>query len=404
MNAIKAQKEDTKGRQLSNDGVYNVLVVDDEPDLKPLVLQRMRQEIRNRQYTFQFAANGIEALDILKEDRTIHIVLADINMPKMDGITLLQQIPMVNHRIRSVVVSAYGDIRNIRKAMNAGAFDFITKPIDFLDLKSTLERTISHIEMWRDIGSRDVLSSIDNNIGIASRMQMAVLPRRFPQGSGYKLAGTMEPLEGVGGDFYDVFVLEDGLLGLAIADISDCGVRAAIFMMTSRSLFKGAAIGARTPRAVLQEVNRRLAENNEEGMFVTIFYCIFDPFSGRVVYSNAGHCNPLLIRAGGSHEFLTSRGGGALGMADIVEFEDQKIMLNSGDHLILYTDGVTMTQNEAGEVLGEEGLVNIARDVVSGASATPDEDIIDAVKGFSGASGPPDDITCLVLRFDNTMS
>jgi len=380
---------------------YNILVVDDEPDLRPLMLQRMRREIRNRQYTFQFASNGLEALEILKEDKKIHIVLADINMPKMDGIALLQQIPMVNHKVRSVVVSAYGDIRNIRKAMNAGAFDFVTKPIDFMDLKATLERTIYHIEMWKEIGAKDILSSIDTSTGIASRMQMAVLPRRFPKGRNYKLAGTMEPVEKVGGDFYDVVVLDDGLLGLAIADISDSGVRAAIFMMTSRSLFKGAAIGAREPSDVLQEVNKRLVQNNDEGMFVTIFYCIFDPFLGRIDYSNAGHCNPLLVHADGSYEFLTSRGGGALGMADIVEFEDQKVMLNPGDHLILYTDGIIMTENPAGEILGEEGLVKVARDVIAAGSETPDEDIVAATQEFSGDKGPIDDSTCLVLRYDN---
>ncbi len=382
-------------------GTYNILVVDDEPDLQPLFLQRMRREIRNGQYTFQFALNGLEALEILKEDKSIHIVLADINMPKMDGIALLQQVPMVNHRVRSVVVSAYGDMRNIRKAMNAGAFDFITKPIDFMDLKATLERTIYHIEMWREIGVTDILSSIDTSTGIASRMQMAVLPRHIPRGLNYKLAGTMEPVEGVGGDFYDVVVLDNGLLGLAIADISDSGVRAAIFMMTSRSLFKGAAIGAREPSDVLQEVNKRLAANNDEGMFVTIFYCIFDPFSGRVDYSNAGHCNPLVIHADGSHEFLPSKGGGALGMADILEFEDQKVMLHAGDHLILYTDGIITAENPAGAVLGEEGLVRVVRDVLATESKTPDEDIVAATLAFTGARGQNDDITCLVLRYDN---
>ena len=114
---------------------YKILVVDDEPDLEPLMLQRMRRNIRRGQYTFVFARNGVQALDRLHEEDDIDMVVSDINMPEMDGLTLLQQIPKVDPNIRSIIVSAYGDMENIRTAMNRGAFDFVTKPIDFRDLR-----------------------------------------------------------------------------------------------------------------------------------------------------------------------------------------------------------------------------------------------------------------------------
>ncbi len=114
---------------------YKILVVDDEPDLERLMLQRMRRDIRAGLYKFVFAHNGVEALDLLKEQSDIDLVLSDINMPKMDGLTLIEQIPKVQPDIRSVIISAYGDMKNIRTAMNRGAFDFVTKPIDFDDLK-----------------------------------------------------------------------------------------------------------------------------------------------------------------------------------------------------------------------------------------------------------------------------
>ena len=120
---------------------YLILVVDDEADLEVLMQQRMRRSIRDGQYAFVFASNGLEALDRLREEN-IDIVLSDINMPEMDGLTLLQQIPMVDPDVRSVIVTAYGDIDNIRTAMNRGAFDFITKPIDFEDLRATIERAL----------------------------------------------------------------------------------------------------------------------------------------------------------------------------------------------------------------------------------------------------------------------
>ena len=135
---------------------YKILVVDDEPDLEPLVMQRMRRQIRSGQYHFTFAHNGVEALERLNEDDEIVIVLSDINMPKMDGLALLEQIPSVNPNIRSVIISAYGDMKNIRTAMNRGAFDFVTKPVDFDDLKLTIDRTLQHLLQWREaLAARD---------------------------------------------------------------------------------------------------------------------------------------------------------------------------------------------------------------------------------------------------------
>jgi YesN/AraC family two-component response regulator len=133
-------------------------MVDDEPDLKPLVTQRMRHRIQSGDYCFVFANNGVDALDQLQDDQDIDIVVSDINMPEMDGLTLLEQIPKVDPSVRAVILSAFGDMKNIRTAMRRGAFDFITKPIDFNDLEETIERTRHHLDAWRTaLSSRDAL-------------------------------------------------------------------------------------------------------------------------------------------------------------------------------------------------------------------------------------------------------
>ena len=110
---------------------HQILIVDDEPDLEPLILRRMRCKIRSGQYSFLFAQNGVQALEVLNEHPHIDIVISDINMPEMDGLTLLEQIRKVDPNIRAIIVSAYGDMKNIRTAMRRGAVDFITKPINF---------------------------------------------------------------------------------------------------------------------------------------------------------------------------------------------------------------------------------------------------------------------------------
>ena len=124
-----------------------ILVVDDEEDLKILIKQRFRQKIRQNEYDFIFAENGRHALEQLVEHKDVDLILSDINMPEMDGLTLLSKLKEQNSLLKSVMVSAYGDMDNIRTAMNRGAFDFITKPIDFKDLEITIEKTIAHVAM-----------------------------------------------------------------------------------------------------------------------------------------------------------------------------------------------------------------------------------------------------------------
>ena len=128
---------------------HRLLIVGDEPDLEPLILRRMRRKIRSGQYSFLFAQNGVQALEVLTEHPDIDIVISDINMPEMDGLTLLEQIRKVDPNIRAIIVSAYGDMGNIRTAMRRGAVDFITKPIEFDDFEETIERTVVQLKEWK---------------------------------------------------------------------------------------------------------------------------------------------------------------------------------------------------------------------------------------------------------------
>ncbi|HWN87538.1 MAG TPA: adenylate/guanylate cyclase domain-containing protein [Chitinophagaceae bacterium] len=127
-----------------------ILVVDDETDLEVLIKQKFRQKIREHKYEFLFAINGKHALEQLELNTDVDVVLSDINMPEMDGLTLLSKINEQNTLLKAVIVSAYGDMENIRTAMNRGAFDFVTKPVNFEDLELTMEKTISHVQQMRE--------------------------------------------------------------------------------------------------------------------------------------------------------------------------------------------------------------------------------------------------------------
>lgn len=146
-----------------------ILVVDDEPDLEVLIKQKFRKQIREKEYEFYFAENGKEALTRIVENPEVDIVLSDINMPEMDGLTLLSKLSESSPLIKSVIVSAYGDMENIRTAMNRGAFDFITKPINFEDLTLTMEKTLKHArhikETLQAIKENNILKMyVDENV------------------------------------------------------------------------------------------------------------------------------------------------------------------------------------------------------------------------------------------------
>ena len=126
--------------------MVKILVVDDEPDLEVLIKQKFRKKIREQDYEFVFADNGVRALEKLEEHPDVDVVLSDINMPEMDGLTLLSKLNEQYSLLKSIIISAYGDMDNIRTAMNCGAFDFITKPVNFSDLELTMEKTIKHVE------------------------------------------------------------------------------------------------------------------------------------------------------------------------------------------------------------------------------------------------------------------
>lgn len=140
--------------------MVKILVADDELDLETLIKQKFRRQIRDNKYQFVFALNGNDALEKVKENPDIAIVLSDINMPELDGLSLLSKLAENNPLIKTVMVSAYGDMENIRTAMNRGAFDFICKPVNFQDLEVTIEKTLHHV-----LQLKETLQAIkENNI------------------------------------------------------------------------------------------------------------------------------------------------------------------------------------------------------------------------------------------------
>ena len=378
---------------------YNVLVVDDEEDIPNIFRQHLRRDVRRGRYALHFAGSGVQALECLREHPDMDLVVTDINMPEMDGLTLLERIAESGSDLRTVVMSAYGDMRNIRASMNRGAFDFVVKPVDFEDMRVTIERSLENLVAWRDaVSSRERLASLNRDLEIAWRIQDSVLPRRFPCYTGYELHGVLEPARTVSGDFYDVVRLDGDRLGLVVADVSGKGVPAAMLMMSARTLVRGLAIATGDPGEVLSEVNEVLSDGNPLLTFVTMVFAIFDPSDGSVTFGNAGHDRPLLVGPGGVCEDLGAGGELVLGLEPGQRYSVCRVELEPGQGFCIFTDGVTEAQNAEGAMFGRDRLREVLQEAgTDGAGANRMvSHVVEAVRDFSGGV-PDDDVTCLVV-------
>lgn len=381
-----------------------MLIVDDEPDIEPLIRQKFRKQIKENAYDFLFAQNGVDALARIESHPDIEVILSDINMPEMDGLTLLSRIEAMNNpALKAVIISAYGDMENIRTAMNRGAFDFVTKPIDFNDLEITIDKTIRQLSLIRHaMKEHDELISVQRDLSTAARIQQTILPRTFPAFPGrteFDIYASMVPARDVGGDFYDFFLLDHKRLGFVIGDVSGKGMPAAIFMALSRTLLKGVANQTPDPGECLRQVNNLLIPESDAAMFVTIFYGILDTSTGMVTYSNGGHNPPYLIRKGGPALPLDRAGGPLVGKFPDLPYDTGAIQLQPGDTLYLYTDGVTEAMDGEKNQFEEPRLVEF----LNSADGVPLEQIIAnahaRLRTFTGSVPQSDDITMLALRF-----
>lgn len=386
--------------------MYSILIVDDEPDVRVLMEQKFRRQLRDAKFTLQFAGDGVEALEVLSGNDNIAMVLTDINMPRMDGLTLLDEIQKLkDSHLKTVVVSAYGDIANIRTAMNRGAFDFVTKPIDFGDLEMTIQKTLDEIHRLREaLQAKSQLSSLQYDLSTAARIQQKIIPKTFPPFPDKKqieIYASMDAAKDVGGDFYDYFFIDNERLAFLIGDVSGKGVPAAIYMAICRTMLRAVASQVADPGECLRRVNKMLIPDSDITTFVTVFYGVLNIRTGSVKYCNGGHDLPLILRADGSVETLEDTQGLLLGKFEPIDFETERVNLNKGDILVLTTDGVAEAMNAKEDFYTTEKLEETLKEIGGGKNPKEvTEDIIASVKGFVNGHEQSDDITMLLVQYN----
>jgi serine phosphatase RsbU (regulator of sigma subunit) len=243
---------------------------------------------------------------------------------------------------------------------------------------------------------------MEKELQLAREIQQSILPDEFPALPGFDCAARSQPARQVGGDFYDVIQLDEQQVALVMADVSDKGMPAALFMALARSLIRAEARRSSDPKQVLENVHQLLMEMNRAGQFVTIFYGVLDLANGTLNYVRAGHDEPLYYcPSNGDCQYLES-GGMLLGLLDPVRLEEMGVKMRPDDLLVLYTDGITDAQSPAGDFFGRERLQQAVCDANHQSAQTLCDFIFARVEEFQADAPQFDDAALLVVHLDSS--
>lgn len=381
-----------------------ILVVDDNDDN----LYTLKLHLDLEGYTdIETARDGEEAIARLKAS-AFDLVLLDVMMPNVDGFEVLRWL-RDQARLRDlpvIMISALTEMNSVARCIELGAIDYLFKPFNPVLLKARLGATLEKKRLRDEIDAH--LARLQEELDSARRLQMAMVPQSFPPPSPdfpIDLCASMEPAREVGGDLYDFFLTQDGMLCFLVGDVSGKGMAAALFMARTKSLIRIATDLMRprqgssaTPAEIIARVNRELCENNGDMMFVTLFFAMLRPATGELEFCNAGHNVPYRLNGQG----LAAVEGGKgiiLGVRPDAVYATGRTALAPGESIYVFTDGVTEAANAEGELFAEARLEAV---LGAGAGCSSAAEMVksvgEAVRGFVGTALPSDDITMLAVR------
>ena len=243
---------------------------------------------------------------------------------------------------------------------------------------------------------------IGTELNVAKRIQEGMLPNifpPFPERSEFDLFAAMIPAKEVGGDFYDFFMVDDTHIALVMADVSGKGVPAALFMAISKVLLKTSVQAGRSPAETLERVNNQLLEGNDTGLFVTVWLAVIDITTGQGVAANAGHEHPVVKKANGEFEVVKYKHSPAVSTIEDMKYREHEFVLEPGDCVFVYTDGVTETTNENMELMGEDRMVEALNRHKDAGTAEILSKVKEELDSFAGNAPQFDDITMMIFEY-----
>ena len=365
------------------------LIADDQPD----VLEALHLLLKREGYQIETVNSPKAVLERL-HSREYDVLLMDLNYALdtssgQEGLDLLARVQKLDNTLPVVVMTAWGSIPLAVEAMRRGACDFVEKPWDNSQLLSTLRAQIES-RTGRRLGAARASGEIEE----ASVTQRGLLPREIPQFPGYDISAAWRPAGAVSGDYLDVLKLNPNNLALCVADVIGKGVPAALLMSNVQAAVHALA-GEMLPTGELCErINRIVAGNLGSGKFITFFYGVLDGAARRFSYTNAGHCEPILVRQNGEC-VRVNHGGVVLGVFPDWSYHQEHVDLVPGDRLALFTDGITEISNAQGEEFGEERLMEVLKTHRDLNAEAMQQRVMAAISEFSGGNFQ-DDATLII--------
>ena len=275
-------------------------------------------------------------------------------------------------------------------------FEYREKKVEIISgIARNLSMSIQNEKLKNEMINRERISQ---EFQLAQEIQRTFLPEVLPIIPGWEINARWRPALQVGGDFYDAFMLDENRVGLVIADVSDKGMPAALYMTVARTLIHSEALEGDLPSAALMRVNRSLLLNSQQGLFVTCLYAILNIKSGEMTYANAGHNCPVWLRKSRRDVVWLEKGGMPLGVSEQLELCDQQLQMKESDHLVFYTDGVTEARSVDGTLFGEERLFNILNLFRNRPSSSLIGSIDQRIMDFRGGAPVSDDLTLMVVH------
>ncbi len=254
------------------------------------------------------------------------------------------------------------------------------------------------IRVAEQIHKVEQLSKLEHELSLASEIQKSMLPRSIPDFEGYEFSARMVPAKFVGGDFFDFIPLGEDSMGIAVGDVADKGIPAALFMAMVRSLLRAEAHPGRSPRKVLQSVSHHLMDMNDKEMFVTILFGILNRASHQFHYARAGHEAPLFFDGRGSIKRMPMANGQALGVFAEVTLDEQAVVFSKGSMLLIYTDGIPDATNQQNVSFGLDGVVRTVGGLNGASAQAICDGLIRAAAEHQAGSLQYDDMTVAVVR------
>jgi sigma-B regulation protein RsbU (phosphoserine phosphatase) len=239
--------------------------------------------------------------------------------------------------------------------------------------------------------------TMERELQLAREIQTTFLPDKLPELPGWDIGVKWQPAHQVGGDFYDIFILDDERIGFVIADVADKGMPAALFMTLIRTLIRAAAKEKISPAAVLKQVNELLVPDSKHGMFVTVFYGVFSLYSGKLIYANAGHNPPIVKQIDRDELTDLTRTSMALGIFTDIDVDERELWLKPGDWMLLYTDGITEAFSAKDEMFGIDRLIGLLMDYKFVSAKGLIDTIVMAVEDFIKGRDLSDDMTLAAI-------